>query len=47
MVAETAVCLALDQAQLPATYGVLTPASAMGAVLRTRLGARGIDFYME
>lgn len=42
MLAEAAVCLALDAAKLPAGGGVLTPASAMGPVLRERLNARGV-----
>lgn len=37
MLAESAVCLTLDKAQLPETYGVLTPTIAMGDVLLGRL----------
>lgn len=47
MIAETAVCLALDKGALPLTYGVLTPATALGSVLRERLNARGVDFYLD
>lgn len=47
MIAESAVCLAQDQASLPATYGVLTPATAMGSVLRERLVNRGINFRID
>ncbi len=47
MVAETAICLARDQNALPEVYGVLTPATAMGKVLRDRLAVRGIDFYVD
>ncbi len=47
MIAETAVSLALDKDSLPLTYGVLTPASALGSVLRQRLNARGMDFYLD
>ena len=41
MLGETALCLALDQDQLPGRAGVLTPATAMGAALATRLTAAG------
>lgn len=53
MVAEAAVCLALDGSEklieekavtLPASYGVLTPSTALGAVYRERLNDRGIHF---
>lgn len=45
MLGEAAVCLARDGDQLPARAGVLTPASAMGAALLTRLQARaGLTF---
>ena len=44
MMAESAICLALDQKKLPALYGMLTPASAMGAVLRERLNQKGVHF---
>ena len=47
MVAESALCLAFDDADLPPSYGVLTPASAMGAVLRQRLHAKGILFSVQ
>ena len=41
MLGETALCLALDQDQLPGRAGVLTPATAMGAALANRLTAAG------
>lgn len=44
MISESALCLALDDAKLPQRYGVLTTASAMGAVLRERLRAQGMRF---
>ena len=44
MVAESALCLAFDDADLPPSYGVLTPASA---VLRQRLHAKGILFSVQ
>lgn len=47
MIAESAVCLALDQASLPSSYGVLTPSTAMGSTLRDRLGRRGIEFRID
>jgi len=37
MLGEAALCLALDQDQLPDHAGVLTPATAMGAALAARL----------
>ncbi len=37
MVAESAVCLAIDRDQLPNQFGVLTPHTAMGSVLFERL----------
>lgn len=46
MVAEAAICLALDQKKLPPLYGLLTPASAMGPVLRERLNERGVNFHV-
>lgn len=44
MVSEAALCLAQDRERLPARYGVLTPASAMGALLRGRIERAGIAF---
>jgi short subunit dehydrogenase-like uncharacterized protein len=44
MVAESALCLALDRDQLPARYGVLTTAVAMGDRLLARLQQAGITF---
>jgi short subunit dehydrogenase-like uncharacterized protein len=41
MLGETALCLALDSSQLPDRAGVLTPATAMGAALATRLRSAG------
>lgn len=47
MLAESALCLALDTKQLPKRAGVLTPASAMGAVLLERLRKAGMVFEVE
>lgn len=44
MIAESALALALDQAKLPARYGVVTPAVAMGDTLIERLQSVGIGF---
>lgn len=44
MVSEAALCLAHDGARLPDRAGVLTPATAMGTVLRERLQRAGIRF---
>jgi short subunit dehydrogenase-like uncharacterized protein len=41
MLGETGLCLALDKDQLPHRAGVLTPATAMGAALATRLRSAG------
>ena len=41
MLAESALCLALDGDRLPGRAGVLTPATAMGAALADRLRAAG------
>jgi len=41
MLGETALCLALDEDQLPGRAGVLTPATAMGAALAARLRSAG------
>ena len=45
MLAESALCLALDRDRLPDRAGVLTPATAMGAVLTNRL--RSADHTYE
>lgn len=44
MLAESALCLALDREHLPEHVGVVTPASAMGKALIDRLQAAGITF---
>ena len=44
MVAESALCLALDAEKLPEHYGVVTPAVAMGDRLMERLQAAGLRF---
>jgi short subunit dehydrogenase-like uncharacterized protein len=41
MLGETGLCLALDKDHLPDRAGVLTPATAMGAALATRLRSAG------
>jgi tetratricopeptide (TPR) repeat protein len=47
MLAEAALCLAVDVEQLPARAGVLTPATAMGAVLAERLRRRGFTLTVQ
>jgi len=47
MLAETALCLALDQHKLPERFGSLTPATACGSVLISRLNQAGISFQVE
>ncbi len=44
MVAESALCLALDRDQLPESYGILTTAEAMGDRLTERLRDAGLGF---
>lgn len=44
MLAESALCLALDRRRLPRHCGVITPAAAMGKPLMKRLMAAGIRF---
>jgi short subunit dehydrogenase-like uncharacterized protein len=41
MLGEAALCLALDRDQLPSRAGVLTPATAMGTALASRLRSAG------
>jgi len=47
MLGESALCLALDGAELNSPGGVLTPASAMGRTLLERLRAAGMVFEVE
>jgi short subunit dehydrogenase-like uncharacterized protein len=47
MLGESGLCLALDGDRLPARAGVLTPATAMGAVLADRLRAAGFRLEVE
>jgi short subunit dehydrogenase-like uncharacterized protein len=47
MLGESALCLALDEERLPERAGVLTPATAMGAVLVDRLRAAGMTLDVE
>ncbi len=44
MLSESALCLAVDRARLPAQRGVLTPACAFGEVLLKRLSRAGLVF---
>ena len=47
MLAESALCLLQDKAELPAHYGVVTPAEAMGGHLLKRLQAAGMAFEVK
>ncbi|MGD8861880.1 MAG: saccharopine dehydrogenase NADP-binding domain-containing protein [Myxococcales bacterium] len=47
MLAESALCLALDRHRLPEGAGVITTAQAMGEVLIDRLHAAGITFIED
>lgn len=47
MMAESALCLALDGNRLPAAAGVITPASAMGEALFPRLARAGLRLQVR
>jgi short subunit dehydrogenase-like uncharacterized protein len=47
MLGQAALCLARDEDRLPDRAGVLTPATAMGAVLVERLRPHGFTFEVE
>ena len=47
MMGESALCMALDRERLPDRAGVLTPATAMGALLAERLRAAGMTLAVE
>jgi short subunit dehydrogenase-like uncharacterized protein len=47
MLGESALCLALDRDRLPGRAGVLTPATAMGAALASRLTSAGQTLATE
>ncbi len=44
MLAEAALCLALDRERLPERFGVLTPAAGLGVRLAERLPRAGVTF---
>jgi short subunit dehydrogenase-like uncharacterized protein len=46
MLAESALCLALQREQTPKFFGITTPAAAMGEVLIKRLQKSGISFEL-
>ena len=47
MIAESSLCLAFDRDRLTSKGGILTPASAMGKVLRERLVRAGMTFTVS
>jgi short subunit dehydrogenase-like uncharacterized protein len=47
LIAESAVCLAKDASTLPATYGVLTPSTAMGEAILNRLRKKNVKFEVN
>jgi short subunit dehydrogenase-like uncharacterized protein len=47
LMAESALCLALDEGSLPERAGVLTPATALGGVLLARLRAAGVTLAVQ
>ncbi|MDB4991596.1 MAG: saccharopine dehydrogenase [Myxococcaceae bacterium] len=46
MLGESALCLAVDRARLPARAGILTPACAFGEILLERLQRAGLVFQV-
>ena len=47
MISESALCLALEGAQLQSEGGILTPAATMGMRLVERLRAAGMTFQIQ
>lgn len=47
MLAESALCLSLDQQVLPKEYGVITPSVAMGTKIADRLKKAGFDISVS
>ena len=47
MLAETALCLALNADMLPKQYGVITPAVAMGTIIAGRLKKAGFIITVD
>ena len=47
MLAETALCLALDAERLPKQYGIVTPAVALGVTLADRLKKAGFIITVD
>jgi short subunit dehydrogenase-like uncharacterized protein len=47
MLAESALCLALDSNHLPRQYGVITPSVAMGTSIVDRLKKAGFDISVS
>ena len=47
MLAESALCLALDSNHLPKQYGVITPSVAMGTSIVDRLKKAGFDISVS
>ena len=47
MLAESALCLLVEKDALPANFGIVSPAEAMGTTLIKRLQAAGISFELK
>ena len=47
MIGEAAICLSKHKEKLPKTFGVLTPASAIGKKLIERLSKKGMEFKVK
>ena len=47
MLTESALSILLNKDKIPKTFGVLTPASALGLVLIDRLKNKGISFKLD
>jgi len=47
MLAEAAICMALDDKKIPMTAGFVTPVAAMGETYLQRLVSAGIEFSID
>lgn len=47
MITESALALLLDEDKIPESFGVLTPASAIGPIVINRLKTKGITFTID
>ena len=47
MITESALSILLNKDEIPESFGVLTPASAMGPIVIGRLKTKGITFTID